>query len=221
MRNRFDKQLMELNRQLIEMGDMIETAIEMAVSAFVKQDVEKANKAIKFDEEIDQQERDVESLCYKLLLQQQPVARDLRLISAAMKMVTDMERIGDHASDISEMTIFMQNAPYITQPDGIQKMAAETTDMVIRSINAFVNKDMEQAKWVIQRDDVVDDLFSTVKSKLIDMINENKEVGEQAADMLMVAKYFERIGDHATNIAEWVLFSITGSHDIEDSLESK
>ncbi|MBO5373046.1 MAG: phosphate signaling complex protein PhoU [Lachnospiraceae bacterium] len=214
MRNRFDRQLNQLNHELIEMGERIEHAIEMAVNAFVLQDCERAKEAIAYDVEIDRQERDIEALCMKLLLQQQPVARDLRLISAALKMITDMERIGDHAADISEMTIHMGNTPYMIQPDCIQKMAAETTDMVIRSINAFVNKDIEMAKWVIERDDIVDDLFNSEKNMLIELINQNKENGEQAADMLMVAKYFERIGDHATNIAEWVIFSITGSHEI-------
>lgn len=213
MRNRFDRQLNQLNRELIDMGDCIEKAIEMAVTAFVKQDCDKAREAIEYDVEIDQQERNIEALCMKLLLQQQPVAKDLRLISAALKMITDMERIGDHASDISEMTLLMGNAPYLVQPDCIQKMAAETTDMVIRSVNAFVNKDLDLAKWVIAHDDVVDDLFNSVKRQLIELINQNKENGEQAADMLMVAKYFERIGDHATNIAEWVIFSITGTHE--------
>lgn len=213
MRNRFDRQLEQLNEELIEMGNAIEQAIETAVTAFAKQDCEKAKEAIAYDTEIDQRERDIEALCMKLLLQQQPVAKDLRLISAALKMITDMERIGDHAADISEMTILMGKEPYVVQPDYIQKMAAETTDMLIRSISAFVERDLEKAKWVIQHDDVVDDLFSAVKRKLIQLINENKENGEQAADMLLVAKYFERIGDHATNIAEWVIFSITGVHE--------
>ena len=187
MRNRFDRQLQVLNDELIEMGSLIEQAIEMACSALVRQDVEKAQKAISFDEEIDHQERDIESLCMKLLLQQQPVAKDLRLISAALKMITDMERIGDHASDISEMTILMADA--------------------------FVQKDMDMAHWVIKEDDVVDDLFNQFKQQLIKKINENVKNGEQATDMLMVAKYFERIGDHATNIAEWVIYSITGQHE--------
>ena len=152
----------------------------------------------------------------KLLLQQQPVARDLRLISAALKMITDMERIGDHASDISEMTILMSGSKYEGEQisiDLIKDMAKETTDMVIKSVDAFVNKDMELARWVIERDDVVDDLFSDYRRQLIEKINENVKNGEQATDMLMVAKYFERIGDHATNIAEWVIYSITGEHE--------
>ena len=205
MRNRFDRQLQVLNDELIEMGSLIEQAIEMACSALVRQDVEKAQKAISFDEEIDHQERDIESLCMKLLLQQQPVAKDLRLISAALKMITDMERIGDHASDISEMTILMADAAYETGDpinlDLIKEMAKETTDMVIKSVDAFVQKDMDMAHWVIKEDDVVDDLFNQFKQQLIKKINENVKNGEQATDMLMVAKYFERIGDHASYIA--------------------
>lgn len=213
MRNRFDKQLEQLNNELIEMGSLIERAIEIAVSGLVMQDATKAEDAIAFDEEIDHQEREIESLCMKLLLQQQPVARDLRLISSALKMITDMERIGDHAADISEMTVLMADTPYITNPVHIQGMAKETTDMVIKSINAFVNKDIELARAVIGQDDVVDDLFMQVKQELIRLMKENSDNGEQAADMLMVAKYFERIGDHATNIAEWVIYSITGQHE--------
>lgn len=213
MRNRFDKQLEQLNNELIEMGSLIERAIEIAVSGLVTQDATKAEDAIAFDEEIDHQEREIERLCMKLLLQQQPVARDLRLISSALKMITDMERIGDHAADISEMTVLMADTPYITNPVHIQGMAKETTDMVIKSINAFVNKDINLARAVIRQDDVVDDLFMQVKQELIRLIKENGDNGEQATDMLMVAKYFERIGDHATNIAEWVIYSITGQHE--------
>lgn len=184
MRNRFDRQLEQLNNELIQMGSMIEHAIEMAVSALVNQDTEKAKKAMAYDVEIDHQERDIESLCMKLLLQQQPVARDLRLISAALKMITDMERIGDHAGDISEMTLLMSDEPYIISPEEIQGMAKETTDMVIKSIDAFVKRDMELAKKVIAQDDVVDDLFMKVKQDLIQMINKSAENGEQAADTL-------------------------------------
>ena len=152
----------------------------------------------------------------KLLLQQQPVARDLRLISAALKMITDMERIGDHAADISEMTILMAGSTYEKSEMDIElvkEMAKETTDMVIKSVDAFVSKDLELARHVIKQDDVVDDLFDRFKHQLILKINENVKNGEQATDMLLVAKYFERIGDHATNIAEWVIYSITGAHE--------
>lgn len=216
MRNRFDRQLLELNNELIQMGSLIEQAIEMGVSALVKQNVEQAEQAILFDTEIDQQEKSIESLCMKLLLQQQPVAKDLRLISAALKMITDMERIGDHAADISEMTILMSDSSYEksqTDIGLITDMAKVTTDMVIKSVDAFVNKDLDLARWVIRRDDVVDNLFARFKQQLIIKINENVKHGEEAADMLMVAKYFERIGDHATNIAEWVIYSITGEHE--------
>lgn len=215
MRNRFDRQLTELNNQLIEMGSLIEQAIEMGISALISQDVEKAKQAIDFDEEIDHQEREIETLCMKLLLEQQPVAKDLRLISVALKMITDMERIGDHAADISEMTILMSGSNYEDSKinlDIIKDMAKETTDMVIKSVDAFVARDMELARWVIARDDVVDDLFTAYRTQLIKSINENVQNGEQATDMLMVAKYFERIGDHATNIAEWIIYSITGEH---------
>ena len=216
MRNRFDRQLEELNDELIEMGSLIEKAIEMGISALVKQDVEKAKQAIEFDNEIDRQEKTIESLCMKLLLQQQPVAKDLRLISAALKMITDMERIGDHAADISEMTIQMAGSTYEKNDiniDLIKEMAKETTNMVIKSVDAFVNKDLELARYVIGRDDIVDDFFDQFKKQLINIINANVKNGEQATDMLMGAKYFERIGDHATNIAEWVIYSITGEHE--------
>lgn len=216
MRNRFDRQLLELNNELIQMGSLIEQAIEMGILALVKQDVEKAQQAIHFDVEVDQQEKNIEALCMKLLLQQQPVAKDLRLISAALKMITDMERIGDHAADISEMTILMADSSYEHSEiniDLVKNMAKETTDMVIKSVDAFVGRDLELARWVINRDDVVDELFAVFKQQLIQKINENVKNGELATDMLMVAKYFERIGDHATNIAEWVIYSITGEHE--------
>jgi phosphate transport system protein len=215
MRNRFDRELVRLNNELIEMGSMIEKSIETAVKAMVNQDVELANRVIESDDEIDQQERQIEDLCLKLLLQQQPVAKDLRLISSALKMVTDMERIGDHATDISEITIALADKSYIKKLEHIQQMAKETMIMLVKSIEAFVNKDIEEAYYVIKRDDVVDDLFSKVKTELVQMIHENVDVGEQATDLLMVAKYLERIGDHATNISEWVIFSITGTHPRE------
>lgn len=212
MRNRFDRQLVQLNNELIEMGGMIEKAISDTVKALVNQDIELASNVIEYDEEIDHQEREIEQLCLKLLLQQQPVAKDLRLISAALKMITDMERIGDHATDISEITIELSKESYIKKLDHIQQMAKETMVMLVKSVEAFVNKDMDKARAVIVHDDVVDDLFNKVKAELIAMIHEDVNAGEQASDLLMAAKYFERIGDHATNISEWVIFSITGQH---------
>lgn len=212
MRNRFDRQLEELNDELIEMGTMIEKAIKTAAKALISQDSELAKTVIEGDEQVDRQERIIENLCLKLLLQQQPVAKDLRLISSALKMITDMERIGDQAADISELTIMLSEAKYIKKLEHIQQMAKETMVMLIESIDAFVNKDMLKAQSVIDADDKVDELFAEVKKELIKMIHEDINCGEQASDLLMIAKYFERIGDHTTNIAEWVIFSITGEH---------
>lgn len=212
MRNRFDKQLAKLNDELIEMGSMIEQSIENTIGAMVRQDVDLAKAAIAADEDIDTQEKKIESLCLKLLLQQQPVAKDLRLISSALKMITDMERIGDHAVDISEITIMLADQPYIKKLEHIQQMAKETTLMVVGSIEAFVNKNLEQARKVIEQDDIVDDLFIKVKDEIVALIREDASNGEQATDLLMAAKYFERIGDHAVNISEWVIFSIEGKH---------
>ena len=212
MRNRFDRQLVQLNNELIEMGGMIEKAISDTVKALVNQDIELASNVIEYDEEIDHQEREIEQLCLKLLLQQQPVAKDLRLISAALKMITDMERIGDHATDISENYNRTSKRIIYKKLDHIQQMAKETMVMLVQSVEAFVNKDMDKARTVIVHDDVVDDLFNKVKAELIAMIHEDVNAGEQASDLLMAAKYFERIGDHATNISEWVIFSITGQH---------
>ncbi len=212
MRNRFDRQLEELNNELIEMGTMIEKAIESSAKALVSQDAVLAKSVIEGDEKVDRQERIIENLCLKLLLQQQPVAKDLRLISSALKMITDMERIGDQAADISELTIALSSSKYIKKLEHIQKMAKEVMVMLVESIDAFVNKDMLKAQSVIDNDDKVDELFACVKKELINMIHNDINCGEQATDLLMIAKYFERIGDHTTNIAEWVIFSITGEH---------
>lgn len=214
MRTHFDKQLNKLNDELIEMGSMIEKAIEHTIKALVTQDIDLAKYVIDSDEQINRQERDIESLCLKLLLQQQPVARDLRQISSALKMITDMERIGDHASDISEIivTLLKREESYIKHLDHIQSMAKETSVMLVGSVDAFVNRNQLQAADVIEKDDVVDDLFRKVQSELVQLIHEDPNCGEQATDLLMIAKYFERIGDHATNISEWVIFSLTGEH---------
>ena len=214
MRDKYINQLRKLNNLLIEMGHLIEESIELAVTALVNQDVEKAKRAIAFDENIDDMEKEIENLCLNLLLCQQPVAKDLRFVSAAMKMVTDMERIGDQAADISEITLLLAKEPYIKELSNIKKMAVETTDMVMKSIEAYIENNSKKARDVIAQDDVVDALFQDTKTELITLINENIENGEQAADFLMIAKYFERIGDHATNIAEWVIFSIEGEMDM-------
>lgn len=216
MRSRFDRELETLNNELIEMGGLIEESIQNAVEALTKQDKAKAKQAIRYDSEVDQKEKHIEQLCLKLLLQQQPVAKDLRLISAALKMITDMERIGDQAADISEISIQLAKTPILGKMDLITKMAEETIKMVTKSIDAFVKSDLTIAQQVIDQDDIVDELFVAAKKEIIEQIQVNTESSEQATDLLMVAKYFERIGDHATNIAEWVIFSITGKHENEE-----
>ena len=212
MRIRFDEQLKQLNKEMINMGTMIEKSIGDAVKALMKQDVELAQKVMAGDEEIDRTERKIEDLCLRLLLQQQPVARDLRNISAALKMVTDMERIGDQASDIAELSLQLGDVSDIAELSLIQKMANETMMMVVRGTEAYVTKDLDVAHNIIDNDDVVDDLFDQIKMALVKRIQDNHVKSFEAADLLMVAKYFERIGDHATNIAEWVIYSITGKH---------
>lgn len=217
MRSQFDEQLNLLNKELLEMGALIEHAIESASQALIDQDIEAANKAIAFDKQVDQKEKDIETLCLRLLLQQQPVARDLRQISAALKMITDMERIGDQAADISGIVIYIAGAPYIKKLEHLPQMAEAAIRMVTGSIDAYIKKDLALAKQIIKMDDIIDNLFVVVKNELIERIHQNADNGEQAMDLLMIAKYFERIGDHAENIAEWVEFSITGVHKGEIS----
>lgn len=212
MRSKFDEQLNQLNTELLQMGALIEHAIESASQALINQDKEAAAKAIEFDSHVDQKERDIEALCLKLLLQQQPVARDLRQISAALKMITDMERIGDQAADISGIVIYLAGQPYIKKLEHLPQMADAAIGMVKGSIDAYIAKDLAMARRVIAMDDIIDELFGIVKNELIQLIHNNAENGEQAIDLLMIAKYFERIGDHAENIAEWVEYSITGRH---------
>ena len=212
MRNQFDRQLNTLNGELIQMGHMVEQAIEHAIEAMVHQDAEKARQNMEFDSEVDQQEKDIETLCMKLLMKQQPVARDLRLISAALKMITDMERIGDQAADISELALCLVNEKELPMMDRMKQMSQECMLMVMKALEAFVAKDIEMAKKVIARDDVIDAMFDDTKKEVIELIQNHGAGAEVATDLLMVAKYFERIGDHATNIAEWVIFSINGHH---------
>ena len=201
MRSKFDEQLALLNRDLTKMGSLCEEALALAAKALANADGQTAAKIAPIDSEIDQMERTIESLCLKLLLQQQPVARDLRQISAALKMITDMERIGDQASDIAEIIGFL-NGRIGTDAQYICQMAVAAMRMVTESVEAYVKRDVAMA-----------DLFLKVKESLIQMISENPKDGEYALDLLMIAKYFERIGDHATNIAEWVVFSVTGVHE--------
>ena len=212
MRSRFDEQLALLNRELIEMGSLCEEVIALASRALTEGDRELAAKVAPLDEEIDQKERAIESLCLKLLLQQQPVARDLRQISAALKMITDMERIGDQADDISEIIIYLGGRT-AEHDDLLRSMARATIKMVTESVDAYVKHDTILAEKVIADDDTIDDYFEQVKRALIGKIAATPDDGEYALDLLMIAKYFERIGDHAVNIAEWVIFSITGVHN--------
>ena len=212
MRSRFDQDLDKLNEELVEMGNLVESSIEAAVSALKTKDIELARRVVEGDREVNNKEREIEDLAMKLILRQQPVAGDLRLISTALRMITDMERIGDQAADISEITIFLADQEYLKELVHIPQMGDATISMVRKSIDAFVKKDVELAVEVIKYDDVVDDLFDVVKEELIGYIRESKGSSEQAIDFMMIAKYFERIGDHAQNIAEWVYYAITGDH---------
>ncbi len=213
MRSKFDEQLTELNNEMIKMGTMIESSIAKAVEALGKKDEALAREIMNGDIEIDRTQKKIEDICFNLLIQQQPVARDLRTITAAMKMVTDMERIGDHAADISEMTIFMGKGQHDANLSHINKMASETVLMLNWSIEAYIERDKVKAEDVIAHDDIVDALFDETKKDIISLIHENPKDGEEATDLLMVAKYFERIGDHATNIAEWVIYSLKKSEN--------
>ena len=209
MRSRFDEQLAQLERELIEMGALCEESIALAAKSLG--DGRLARQVAPLDTEIDRKERDIESLCLKLLLQQQPVAKDLRQISAALKMITDMERIGDQAEDIAEIITFLGGRG-VENSNLLREMARSTIKMVTESVDAYVKHDTALADQVIAEDDTVDDYFARVKKDLIKRIAQDPDDGEFALDLLMIAKYFERIGDHATNIAEWVIFSVTGEH---------
>ena len=214
MRNRFDKKLLELNNNLIEMGALCEEAIEKVSESLIHGDIELARYVLSNAHSIDHMERDIERLCMNLLLHQQPVAKDLRVITSALKMIKDMERIGDQAEDIADLVILLSGHT-IENVNEIGKMATEAAKMVRCSIDAFVNKDLSIAKEVIKLDDAVDALFLDVKNDIIRLISDNKNDGEFDLDILMIAKYLERIGDHATNIAETVVYSITGNADLK------
>lgn len=211
MRNHFDEQLEKLHAELIQMGATCEDAIAAAAEALLKGNEALAEAAEEAERELDRQEREVENLCLKLLLQQQPVARDLREISAALKMISDLERIGDQAADIAELTreVCLPDSSHVLH---IGDMARAVIRMVTDSVDSFVKKDLELARAVCAADDQVDDLFDQVKRELITLIAADASCGEQGLGLLMVAKYLERIGDHATNVAEWVEYSITGIH---------
>ena len=229
MRNRFDQELDKLNTELIRMGAMCEEVITTSVHValdcgtggeFEGSEEKLAQKVRTVDSEIDRQERTIEDLCMGLLLRQQPVAKDLRVVSSALKMISDMERIGDQASEIVALSPFIRDSN-ISQKIHIREMAKSVVKMVTDSVDSFVRKDMELAEKVMREDDTVDQLFLQVKHELIDTIGKNTKAGEECIDLLMVAKYFERIGDHAVNIAEWVVYSMTGERpDNEGELEN-
>lgn len=215
MRTRFDKQLEQLHVELIKMGSLCEQAITLAAQALDEPENDVVAKVAAMEGEIDEKEREIENICMRLLLQQQPVARDLRIISAALKMISDLERIGDQAADIADL------APYIVKSDisskvQIHDMASATIRMVTLSVDAFVKNDLELAESVIISDDIVDDLFNKVKGELLELIQKNNADPRAGLDILMAAKYFERIGDHAVNVAEWVQYSITGIHESDE-----
>lgn len=210
MRERFERQLMQLNTELIAMGALCEDAIDCAVKYLLKNDKKMKNNAADIEKQIDRKERDIETICLRILLQQQPVATDLRTVSSALKMISDMERIGDQAYDISEIGEYVVNAG-IPNEVHIADMADTATNMVTMSVESFVRKDINLAQSAIALDDKVDELFLKVKSELTEAVRQGENNGEMLIDLLMIAKYFERIGDHAVNIAEWVIYAVTGS----------
>lgn len=212
MRNRFDRQLLRLNQEMIDMGALCEEMITAAAKVVASRDKELMEDMKGMEDEINHKERDIERICMKLLLQQQPVATDLRVISAALKMVSDMERIGDQAEDIAGIIRKEAEVLDLRENTHLDKMAKATIDMVSQSVKSFVKQDLGIARDVIAKDDMVDDLFKQVKKEAISLIHDDPEKGEEYVAIIMIAKYFERIGDHAGNIAEWVEFSITGEY---------
>ena len=208
MRDKYQEDLEKLNANILKMGKMIEIAIESTVIALMGRDIQAASTVSENDEAIDNMEREIEALCMKLLLQQQPVATDLRVITAALKMVTDMERIGDHAADIAELVLQIPDCKY-NKMDTITDISTQIIKMIHDSVNSFIQRNYDKAQIVIAQDDIVDNLYHEIKSDLIQKIKKTDD-GEQILDYLLIARYFERIGDHATNIAKWVVFAITG-----------
>lgn len=210
MREYFDLELKALNDKLIEMGALVEGAIKNTITIITKGEYDKLETSRIIEEKINTMEREIQNYCLNLLLLQSPVAGDLRTVSAALKMITDLERIGDQAIDIAEMSTYLKDCENIYSMTHLSEMAERSSNMVTTAIDAFVKKDLKLAKTVATMDDAIDDLFNKVKQEVIDIINANKELDQQAIDVLLIAKYFEKIGDHAENIGEWVVFSITG-----------
>lgn len=210
MREYFDLELKALNDKLIEMGALVEGAIKNTITIITNGEYDKLETSRIIEEKINTMEREIQNYCLNLLLLQSPVAGDLRTVSAALKMITDLERIADQAIDIAEMSTYLKDCENIYSMTHLSEMAERSSNMVTTAIDAFVKKDLKLAKTVATMDDAIDDLFNKVKQEVIDIINANKELDQQAIDVLLIAKYFEKIGDHAENIGEWVVFSITG-----------
>ena len=210
MREYFDLELKALNDKLIEMGALVEGAIKNTITIITNGEYDKLETSRIIEEKINTMEREIQNYCLNLLLSQSPVAGDLRTVSAALKMITDLERIGDQAIDIAEMSTYLKDCENIYSMTHLSEMAERSSNMVTTAIDAFVKKDLKLAKTVATMDDAIDDLFNKVKQEVVDIINANKELDQQAIDVLLIAKYFEKIGDHAENIGEWVVFSITG-----------
>lgn len=210
MREYFDLELKALNDKLIEMGALVEGAIKNTITIITNGEYDKLETSRIIEEKINKMEREIQSYCLNLLLLQSPVAGDLRTVSAALKMITDLERVGDQAIDIAEMSTYLKDCENIYSMTHLSEMAERSSNMVTTAIDAFVKKDLKLAKTVATMDDAIDDLFNKVKQEVVDIINANKELDQQAIDVLLIAKYFEKIGDHAENIGEWVVFSITG-----------
>ncbi len=210
MREYFDLELKALNDKLIEMGALVEGAIKNTITIITNGEYDKLETSRIIEEKINTMEREIQNYCLNLLLLQSPVAGDLRTVSSALKMITDLERIGDQAIDIAEMSTYLKDCENIYSMTHLSEMAERSSNMVTTAIDAFVKKDLKLAKTVATMDDAIDDLFNKVKQEVIDIINANKELDQQAIDVLLIAKYFEKIGDHAENIGEWVVFSITG-----------
>ena len=212
MRSRFDEQLTLLNEEMIHMGSLIEQAIDRALRVMVSRDQQEARQVMAQDQVVDRKEREIETLCLRLILMQQPVARDLRLVSSALKMITDMERIGDQAADIAEIVSMPVEGRRYAYPGDLQQMGQAAMQMVHRASDAFVKRDIVLAREVIESDQVVDDLFTLVKQELLQDMKKHANLGIQLLDALMIAKYLERIGDHAVNIAEWVEYAVSGNY---------
>lgn len=213
VRNSFEKELENLQSLMVKMAGLVEESIENSIQALKKQDIELAKQVYQNDDTIDELESKIEKMCINLIARQQPLAKDLRAISTALKIITDMERIGDQAADIAELTIRLAETKYIKPLIDIPLMADLAKKMVIKSIDSYIKQDITLAKEVCQSDDAVDDLFSKIVLELINIMKNNPETVEQATDFMFIVKYLERIGDHATNIAEWVVFNVTGSHE--------